>query len=658
MYGTPEIWTVSGLLDYFIETHSKMKDRAFAFILGAGASHSSGIPIGGELVNRWLLELQKRLMPETEQQSIRDWANAENLNIDGFEYSRAAEFYPQVYSRRFYGDPEEGYAHLEAVMEGKDPSFGYSVLAQIMASTQHRVAITTNFDNLIADAIAIYAKVHPFVCGHESLTRFVRVRMRRPLVAKIHRDLLMAPFSQPGEIAQIAPEWGEALRALFKDFIPIFIGYGGNDGSLMGFLEALNPGEIIGRSLWCYREQDGLPNCRIRNLVAQHHGALIPILGFDEFMLLLGEKLGFGLLGDNIERLAKERADLYQSQVGEIKERLGRLAQNEESRDAAKAVKEALVSTLNREAGPRQWLYKALLQSGTEDRKQLYEEGLLEYPYNLGLLISYAQFAASELKDLRKAEELYDQALEKYPEDEKTLMSAAQFSTFRMPNYDKAKSLLEKAIVLNPENSVAFSNLGLVLMFMESESEAELSYRRALELNPTNAKAMSNLAALLHRRNKYDEAESFFRKSVELDPQNRALITNLALFLFERGQVEESRQLAAMAWNLPDRELDRFSARLMFLHASIIQLEGRDNLEPLGRLKYLLSIGFPRGGTTWYFDNIMKLLNSKLSQDDLEFYKALAKAISEPSKVEDLEAFESWKRVVPIDASRALWSEN
>ena len=43
-------------------------------------------------------------------------------------------------------------------MTDKEPSFGYSVLAQILAGTRHNVVITTNFDNLVVDALSFYCR--------------------------------------------------------------------------------------------------------------------------------------------------------------------------------------------------------------------------------------------------------------------------------------------------------------------------------------------------------------------------------------------------------------------------------------------------------------------------------------------------------------------
>ena len=75
----------------------------------------------------WLNELHEE--EDFEKRPIEEWATEENLEIKGFDYSRAASFYPLIYNRRFNKFKEEGYAFLEDVMDHAEPSFGYSVLA-------------------------------------------------------------------------------------------------------------------------------------------------------------------------------------------------------------------------------------------------------------------------------------------------------------------------------------------------------------------------------------------------------------------------------------------------------------------------------------------------------------------------------------------------
>jgi hypothetical protein len=318
MAGQPEKWTLDGFLSHFIEIHNNMQDRSVAFLLGAGASKPSGIPTGAELVESWLNELHERHEPDRKSHPLDKWATADALEIPKFEYSRAAAFYPQVFERRFRDDRDAGYAYLEKIMESAEPSFGYSVLAQVLVKTRHSVVITTNFDDLVADALPMFAHRRPLVCGHESLTGFIRPQMRRPLVAKIHRDLLLEPKNDSAGVSELGEGWKEALQKLLEHYVIIAIGYGGNDGSLMGLLEQIEPKGLAGKILWCYRENSNGPDQRVLNLLIAKKGIMIPIAGFDELMLLLNERLGFALQAEEIEKQAKGRADVYRKSFQEI----------------------------------------------------------------------------------------------------------------------------------------------------------------------------------------------------------------------------------------------------------------------------------------------------------------------------------------------------
>ncbi|MBZ5710845.1 SIR2 family protein [Nannocystis pusilla] len=316
----PEEWGPEGLCEQFWDVDRKMHNRRFAFILGAGASAQSGIPAAGALVWRWLTELHRRLSHHGPP--LERWATAEALEIADFALERAPSFYSQVFARRFRQHPDEGYADLEDIMQGKDPSFGYSVLAHILAETRHKLVITTNFDNLVSEALSIFTGTAPLVCGHESLANFVHVEPRRPVVVKIHRDLLMAPMNRVAEIAALQSAWVEPLTKVFRSYTPIVIGYGGNDGSLMGFLNGLPEDSIPGGIFWCYYGPAGPPGPEIRRLVARHRGILVPIEGFDELMLRLSARLRIPLLDQVIESKARARVDNYRRRVEELQARL------------------------------------------------------------------------------------------------------------------------------------------------------------------------------------------------------------------------------------------------------------------------------------------------------------------------------------------------
>src|SRR5439155_7364779 len=131
---------------------------------------------------------------------------------------------------------------------------------------------------------------------------------------KIHRDLLFAPQNDPRSLKRLQDAWGIALTKLFEHYTPLFIGYGGNDDTLVDLLESLDPGSIKGRIVWTYYEKSD-PSERIRNVVAEHDGVLIPVPDFDLLMILLGEKMKVGLLDQEIERRSRERVERYRNRV-------------------------------------------------------------------------------------------------------------------------------------------------------------------------------------------------------------------------------------------------------------------------------------------------------------------------------------------------------
>src|SRR6266404_2393135 len=389
--------TIHGFLSEFKGRHEQMKDRPFCWVLGSGASIQSGIPTGGALVKQWLTELHE--LEDFDGFSLEQWATPENLGIPGFEFARAATFYPWIYQRRFRDYKEQGYAFLENAMDHAEPSFGYSVLAQLMATTLHKVAVTTNFDNLIADALSIYTRTFPLVCGHESLTGYIRANLRRPLVAKIHRDLLLAPLSNPDEIARLPNEWAAALTKIFDRFTPIVIGYGGNDGSLMGFLKTLAP--IEGGIFWCHRDGSDI-DPTVHEVVEHHRGKLVPIAGFDEVMLQFQEKLQLKFLLPQLQSAHEKRVSNYQKQFEALRADLRKPAPSpaaEEARKPARKAAEAAVERLTKEKNWWAWQLKADAEPNLKRREAIFRDGLEDFPESAELLCNVAGFMTEELKN-------------------------------------------------------------------------------------------------------------------------------------------------------------------------------------------------------------------------------------------------------------------
>src|SRR6185436_9287240 len=93
-----------------------------------------------------------------------------------------------------------------------------------------RVVLTTNFDNLVRDALGLLAPDQdPFICHGESDARFLPGHAGRVRIVKIHGDIDRETYNAADQIETLRDGWSGALRLVLADHIPIFLGYGGND---------------------------------------------------------------------------------------------------------------------------------------------------------------------------------------------------------------------------------------------------------------------------------------------------------------------------------------------------------------------------------------------------------------------------------------------
>ena len=501
-----------GLVEQFGRVHQQATNRRFAFVLGAGASRTSGIKAAGTLVDEWLGILHKR-DPEHHHKEFADWLDQHSKNhIPDFDPRNSAEFYPQAYSALFAHDPDDGFAYLEATMERAEPRYGYAVLAFILAKTSHRVVITTNFDNLIADALANFESTYPIVCGHDALAGFAKPDLRRPLIVKVHHDLFFAPKSQKNELQILGEGYAAALKRLLSRYTPIVIGYGGNDGSLMTAFEKLEPNELTHGVYWCYREGDEKPKKRIQDFVALHKGWLVAIPGFDELMTLFGEQVGYELPDERIRKQAEKRAnDLIQHRQA-LREDLQRAAKKSENvQSAAVAALAALQIEIKPETQLRWWQIEERVQGEPDIAKRdaIYVQGIAALPESAPLLGNYGLFLEIERKD-----------------------------------HDRAEEMFERALSLEPENVNNLSNYGLFLMqTRKNHARAREIFERVLKIDPKHANTLGNYALLLHRVGKdYDHAQELFERAVLAEPEHPNNLCNFGSFYGKFAKIMNARR--------------------------------------------------------------------------------------------------------------------
>ncbi|QPB85915.1 tetratricopeptide repeat protein [Pseudoalteromonas rubra] len=525
---TVQVWALKGFLDELKRINNTMEDRRFVFILGAGASIQSGVKGAAPLAREWMQMLFHRVVsPETDFDS---WLKLNPLEIDNWQPDNLAGHYPEIFARCFSGDHEAGFAELEKAIEAGSPSFGYAVLAWIMTKTSHNMVITTNFDNLVADSLYIYGRRSPHVIGHETLAGYLKPLARRPMVAKIHRDLFTDPINDPDGTGQLKKPWEDALRNIFKFYTPIFIGYGGNDGSLMNFLSDLSSRDISGRPFWCYYEPGGQPNGDIAALMQKHNGVLIPTPEWDQLMLDIGNLWGYKH-DDQLKDLERYTEDMKQTLQEQVLNT---------SREGGEEIKTKLLPKPKKEQD-KSWLDWSLEAEGkwtVEDKVEHYKLAIEALPESAELHFNYAYWLF-DIGHAESAKQHYKIAIDIDPDDfaaQSNYASVLESSG----ETEKAEIHYKKALALRPGDVNATYNYANMLSGLERYEEAEIYYKKALALKPDDTKAMNNYACLLIDLKRLEEAESLVNRALDLSPEHPVFVETKSELLFAQEKYQDA----------------------------------------------------------------------------------------------------------------------
>ena len=213
-------------VDEIYEDSKRNDDTKYIFFLGAGCSKSSGIPLAGELAKEWYEKLKK-------QKTKFDNFNIK-YNIKVEEDLDFASLYFNIFESLF-PTPLSQQKAIQEITEGKSPGSGYYTLASLMKIPSFNTVITTNFDNLIQDALIYSGDKRALVITHQDLAKFIE-RNNTPLIVKVHGDSHMDPCNNSDNTKIIPYELNDAIQGLFINTKLVFIGYSGSDKSIRNLL--------------------------------------------------------------------------------------------------------------------------------------------------------------------------------------------------------------------------------------------------------------------------------------------------------------------------------------------------------------------------------------------------------------------------------------
>lgn len=522
-------------------------DVKFCFILGAGASVSSGIPTGLQMMGQWrdyLLQESKNIPNLIEER-------AENLGIPEEEYAHIfksdyelrSEDYFTLYDLRFEGTSNSASTFLEEHMTGKSPSCGYYYLADLLCNTKNRLVITTNFDSLMEDALFISQSTHPLVAGHESLAPLIGNDSRRPVVAKIHRDLLYKPMNRREETQALERSWIQPLSKALSKYIPVVIGYGGGDQSLMSLLQELQLDGIF----WCTRGEREKPSEKIQRIIEQHNGYWVPILGFDELLLQIYEKFNQAHMEhenicQKIRSMSEKNCDAFQKSFDKV---------TQDYDVSRKQVSSAAQS------GDISGIVTAIAHAEKSDSADNTDADLENELLSIRIALGATQN--------RGAVALCTDALKRYP-NESRIYNLRSTARHHQRDYQAALEDANVAIQLNPNNAQYYNSRGVTLHEMRWLEEALKDKNKAVQLAPNNARYYNSRSTTLHEMKRFGRALEDANQAIQLDPDNAQYYDSRSATLRELKRLEESLEDETKAVQLEPQNPLFYRHRALILH--------------------------------------------------------------------------------------------
>lgn len=296
--------TIKDLADY-INIRSGQTPN-YSLFLGAGASVTSGIRTGFELVQDWREEIFTKFSKEeysTPDKAV-EWLSKKHPDW----YDKNNE-YSSLFERKF-DLPSQRRRFVELQVDKKLPSIGYAYLVELFETGYFDTVFTTNFDDLINEAFYQFSSNRPLLCAHDSSIKGISITSARPKIIKLHGDYLFDSIkSSLRETESLENNTREKLIEFTKEYGLIFVGYAGNDNSIMDVLKhLLKQSDYLRNGIyWCTRKGDHITP-ELFKFLNHEKVYWVEIDGFDQLMAELVHELGGNLsLGGNQKSSKRER---------------------------------------------------------------------------------------------------------------------------------------------------------------------------------------------------------------------------------------------------------------------------------------------------------------------------------------------------------------
>jgi tetratricopeptide (TPR) repeat protein len=505
----------------------RISQQHFTWFFGAGCSKSSGILDAAGLVQKWLTE--ERDLEGKPGSSFEVWVKNE---FPSYDVDNLSALYAPAFARR-HPSPVERQREIEMICARGEPAYGYATLAQILSHIDYgrccNTVLTTNFDDLIADALYLYGERHarPLVVTHEALARYVRTNSPRPTVVKLHGDAHLDPKNLQPETREIDLDLARQLYPFLQDHALIFVGYGGNDDSILRFVQNCPVPALAPPVFWVSKREPPAP---FAGWLRQRNALRVDHTDFDQLMHLIRNALGINLLERNRwNTIGEAYYEAFERLTKEIEKSA---TESDDSKALEAATSEASKSL------PADWIYlMAAQRERTANNKEMAVKslriGLGEFPNSVILNHAMGTLLREQGKYV-DAETYYKKVIETEPSNEIALAGYALLLRATGKDPDVIESYFKRALEVGSDNVVVVGNYANFLRDIRKDMvSAEKYYKLAIEISPNNANTLGNYAQLLLGLGRTEEGLDVLERTESLiKSDNKSLHVELLIYRY------------------------------------------------------------------------------------------------------------------------------
>ncbi|RKY12761.1 MAG: hypothetical protein DRP65_00125 [Planctomycetota bacterium] len=308
--------------DALVRSIGVSRTPKYMFLLGSGASASSGISTSGQCIWEWKREIYLSANPNMPKTLVGD-VNLPHIQDRIQKWLDAQQGFPPLnhpseygfYIERAFPRKQERQDYFNRIFSTVGPQVGYKILAMVLNELKIRWVWTTNFDGLVLRARQPHHTRTIKEIGVDTSFRIEQASETEDCcyVVQLHGDYKYDHLKNTDAETQALDNNHRSHLISRMNMHPlVIIGYSGRDNSVMSALEeAVEKQSKGGAIYWCVTRAQQISE-RVTALLgtARRNGYdadVIEIDGFDDFMIRLGKYIfRDGKKASELEKLLAE----------------------------------------------------------------------------------------------------------------------------------------------------------------------------------------------------------------------------------------------------------------------------------------------------------------------------------------------------------------